>query len=73
MRLRRGNARTDVQEIRRTKKEIEEGVRHLDHVDPARVRAMMKTFDLLIALHMRNPTCAATPHQRQQPVDQEGD
>lgn len=62
-----------LQEIRRTKKEIEEGVRHLDHVDPARVRAMMKTFDLLIAVHLRNPTCAATLHQRQPRVDQEGD
>ncbi len=50
-----------LQDIRRTKKDIEEGVRHLDHVDPARVRAMMKTFDLLIALHQRQP-----------PVDQEG-
>ena len=49
-----------LQEIRRTKKEIEEGVRHLEHVNPARVREMMKTFDLLIALHQRHQNACVT-------------
>lgn len=47
-------------EIRQTKQAIEEGVRHLEHVNPARVREMMKTFDLLIALHQRHQNACVT-------------
>ncbi len=43
-----------LQEIRRTRTEIEKGVRHIEHANPASVREMMKTFDLLIALHLRH-------------------
>ena len=51
-----------LQDIRRTRKEIEEGVRHLDHVDPARVRgALREGHAMLIKAPADARTCRQHP------------
>lgn len=61
-----------LQEIRRTRREIEEGVRHLERVDQACVHAMLLALDLLIELHQRQRECpqaANVPRIRSQRRD----